>query len=441
MKRKILSVTIILTMLLSTLIPLSVSAATSGTFGNNLKWALDGNGTLTISGTGAMPDWNGGRETPWSDYGSNDSKIKKVIIGDGITTIGNSAFENFRNLETITLNDDIQSIGNYSFNNCYGLKMVRLDLPYSLTSIGKYAFFGCNISIINVPNTVTYIGTNAFAYSENLEELRMQSNTYYSSLNGNLYNGDKTKLIQYLGNDTSFVIPDSVKTIGEYAFYNYNDVLTTITIPETVTKIESSAFYKCSQLKEVIYGGTKAQWDKINIGSSNTSLTNANITYKVETIELTYNLNGGNGEIETVEIEENSSTTISSSIPTKDGYTFFGWSISSSAKTPEYSTNDIITVGTEDITLYAVWKKIICTKTQFLNGIFLVTPTGVENGNRVIFVCYNGDKMVYVNPYVYAGESTIPFSTTETYDKVKVMVWENLETCVPLCEAENVPLN
>ena len=103
MKRKILSVTIILTMLLSTLIPLSVSAATSGTFGNNLKWALDGNGTLTISGTGAMPDWNGGRETPWSDYGSNDSKIKKVIIGNGITTIGNSAFENFRNL----LNNEI----------------------------------------------------------------------------------------------------------------------------------------------------------------------------------------------------------------------------------------------------------------------------------------------------------------------------------------------
>ncbi|MDY3929932.1 MAG: leucine-rich repeat domain-containing protein [Clostridia bacterium] len=364
MKKKILKVTIILSMLLLTLIPMSVNAATSGTFGNNLNWVLDSNGTLTISGTGAMPDWNGGRETPWSSFGSNDSKIKKVIISDGITSIGNSAFENFRNLETITLNDDIESIGNYAFNNCYGLKMTRVVLPYSLTSIGKYAFFGCNISIIDIPSTVTSIGTNAFAYCENLEELRADGNSYYSSLNGNLYNGNQTKLIQYVEDDTTFTIPNSVTTIGEWAFYNYNNSLTTITIPETVTKIESSAFYKCSQLKEVIYGGTKAQWDKITISDSNTPLTNATIHYTLPS-----------------------------------------------------------------------------TKTTFEDNQFIVTPKSVPNGSNIIFACYNGNKMVYVNPYIYAGETTIPFSTTETYDKVKVMIWENLETCVPLCEAEDVPLN
>lgn len=76
-----------------------------------------------------------------------------------------------------------------------------------------------------------------------------------------------------------------------------------------------------------------------------------------------------------------------------------------------------------------------------INNIFLITPTGLKNENGIIFVCYNNNKMVYVNPYVYAGETTIPFTTTETYDKVKVMVWESLETCVPLCEAEEVPLN
>lgn len=96
--------------------------------------------------------------------------------------------------------------------------------------------------------------------------------------------------------------------------------------------------------------------------------------------------------------------------------------------------------GTEDITLYAIWKKTVYTKTQAINGIFLVTPTGVEDGNSIIFACYNGDKMVFVNPYVYAGETTIPFTTTENYDKVKIMVWENLETCIPLCNAEEVPL-
>lgn len=260
-------------------------------------------------------------------------------------------------------------------------------------------------------------------------------------MNGNLYNGDKTKLIQYIEDDTTFTIPDTVTTVGESAFYNYNNNLTTLIIPETVTKIENSAFYKCSNLKEVNYGGTKAQWDNITIGSSNSPLLNATITYKNETINLSYNMNGGEGEIETKEIDENSTTTISSTSPTKEEYTFLGWSTTNNATTATYKPNDTITVETEDITLYAVWKKIVYTETQVLNGIFLVAPTGVENGNRIIFACYNDDRMVYVNPYVYAGESTIPFTTTETYDKVKVMVWESLETCVPLCEAEDVPLN
>lgn len=100
-----------------------------------------------------------------------------------------------------------------------------------------------------------------------------------------------------------------------------------------------------------------------------------------------------------------------------------------------------IIIGTDDITLYAVWKKIICTETQILNGTFVVTPTGVENGDKIVFACYNGDKLVYINPYVYAGETTIPFTTTETYDKVKAMVWDGSMPLSPLCTAEDVSLN
>ena len=674
MRKNLIKAAIILSMLLLALTPLSANAATNGTLSGNLNWELDSNGTLTITGTGAMPDWNGGRETPWSGYGSNDSKIKKVVIGDGITTIGNSAFENFINLETITLNDDIQSVGNNSFSNCYGLKMEKLDLPYSLTSIGNSAFFGCNISIIYVPDTVTHIGTNAFAFSENLEELRVSAdNNYYSSFDGNLYDANQTTLIQYLENDTEFTIPDSVTTIGEWAFYNYNDKLTSIEIPVTVTKIGYSAFYKCSQLKEVIYGGTKAQWNKINIGSSNTPLTNANITYKIENelleyitytisngevritdcntdvsgdhtiplmiedcpvITIDYNafrdcinlesivipdtvthINGsafenctglseiafpdslvwiggsafgnctslasimipatvsglgdrafyGCTKLENIDVNENnadfcsikgvlfdkdlttiiqypigktestysipdgvtliksycfgdcinlSTITIPNSIKSVYNYafsncinlknvyyngsiekwnkitisnydncnkslinstkTFFayisivdnnGIEISnkmqnmgelidiSDIKIPDSATFKLYTDNaltkeysldtpiTENLTLYAIIKKITKIDIQEMNGIFLVTPIGVESGNRIIFACYSDDKMVYVNPYVYTGETTIPFTTTETYDKVKVMVWGNSETCVPLCEAEDVPLN
>lgn len=441
MKKNILKIAIILSMLLLTLIPLSVNAATSGTCGDNLTWTLDDSGTLTISGSGAMTDWIGTVSVPWNNYKNGNLNIKNVVIGNDVTTIGSSAFEMCKNIETVQFGESVETIREYAFAFCESLEYV--SFPSSVTSIERSSFYSCLLlEDVMIPDTVTDIGDRAFADCENLNNIWVQPlNKYYSSLNGNLFNKNQTTLIQYMENDIEYTVPNTVTTIGEYAFCHCNNPkLTTINIPETITTIESSAFYHCDTLQQVNYGGTKSLWDKINIGSSNSTLTNANITYKTETVNLTYNLNGGEGETEITEIDENSTTTITAVSPTKDGYTFLGWSASSTAKTAEYKANDSITVGTEDITLYAVWKKIIYTKTQVLNGIFLVTPTGAENGNRIIFACYNDNRMVYVNPYIYAGETTIPFSTTEKYDKVKIFVWENLETCIPLCIPEDVPL-
>ena len=80
-------------------------------------------------------------------------------------------------------------------------------------------------------------------------------------------------------------------------------------------------------------------------------------------------------------------------------------------------------------------------KTEKKDKDFIVTPTNVPNGSIIIFVCYNDKKMVYLEPFTYAGEENKTFTPDKEYDTAKVFVWKNLEILKPLCEAEEVQLN
>ena len=126
---------------------------------DNLTWTLTADGTLTISGTGAMKDY---------DYDNNrspvygNSSVKKVVIEDGVTSIGNSAFDNCRRLTDITIPKSVTSIGNYAFYNCSSL--TSITIPDSVTSIGDYAFFYCyQLTSITLSDSVTSIGNSAFS--------------------------------------------------------------------------------------------------------------------------------------------------------------------------------------------------------------------------------------------------------------------------------------
>ena len=167
------------------------SAATwTKTESDGLTWTLDYDGKLTISGTGAMKDY---------DYNNNqspvymNSSVKKVVIEDGVTSIGNWAFYKCTSLTTITI-------------------------PDSVTSIGEAAFRGCSsLTSITIPDSVTSIGDDAFSYCRSL---------------------------------TSITIPDRVTSIGNLAFYDCSG-LTSITIPDSVTSIGKDAFSSCTKLKTI----------------------------------------------------------------------------------------------------------------------------------------------------------------------------------------------
>ena len=200
-----------------------VLTSANGSCGDNLTWTLV-DGTLTISGTGAMTDYaytSEGADTPW--YTDRDS-IKKVVINEGVTSIGQCAFYYCTSLESFTIPEGVTSIGENAFNKCSGLTSVTI--PSSVESIGVRAFFYCSaLTTVTILEGVTSIGEGAFSNCSGL---------------------------------TSVTISEGVTSIGARAFYKCSN-LTSLTIPGTVTSIGSNAFVS-SPLTDVYFLGTADDW-------------------------------------------------------------------------------------------------------------------------------------------------------------------------------------
>ena len=299
MKKRIVSF-MLAALLICTLLPTSVFAAgivasgTCGAQGDNLAWALDSDGTLTISGTGEMHDYNYyhlDNRTPWFDY---NEQIKTVIVKSGVTNIGTYAFFECRALTQVDMADTVRSIGNYAFYTCWDLanvvmrngitsigdwafvscsltditlpaslisigegafsycdKLEQITIPNSVASIGSVAFRDCDaLNSVNIPASVTHIGDAAFANCSKLSKIDVaENNPNYCADYDALFNKDKTCLLrsevhQY---EIIYQIPDGVTSIGESAFSG-NDALAVIFIPDSVTSLGRYAFANCTNL-------------------------------------------------------------------------------------------------------------------------------------------------------------------------------------------------
>ena len=243
--------------------------------------------TLYISDDGPMADNITSDKRPWNAY---RGEIQTVVIEKGVTNIGDSVFARCTSLTSVTIPDGVTRIAAAAFDNCSSLTSV--EIPDGVTWIGERAFRGCsNMKSVTIPGSVGKIEREAFYGCSSLTSVTIPDSI--TSIGYGTFNGCSSltsvtvpgsvstiDMSTFAGCSglTSVTILDGVGSLGMRAF-EFCSNLTNVTIPDSVTRIENLAFNGCNNLTDVYYSGTQDQWNAINTGTNNTSLTTANIHY------------------------------------------------------------------------------------------------------------------------------------------------------------------
>ena len=170
------------------LAPTSLWADQSGTWGSNIKWTLDDQGVLTLEGTGEMED-DYFEKAPWLSL-----SFTKLVIGDGITKIGELTFKGCKGLTSVTIPNSVKEIGHYAFGECSGLTSVTI--PSGVTSIEAYTFYKCTaLTNVTIPNSVTEIGQTAFSECTGLTKIESLAETPPSCGDYVFYHVDKENCV------------------------------------------------------------------------------------------------------------------------------------------------------------------------------------------------------------------------------------------------------
>ena len=179
--------------------------------------------------------------------------LTSITLPESVTSIGDYAFEGCSSLKSITLPEGVTSIGEGAFTSCRSL--TAITIPKSVTSIGNYTFYWCSsLTAITIPEGVTSIGNQSFHYCYSLTSVYISDIAAWCNIKFPDYESNPLSHAQnlYLNGElvTELTLPESVTRIKDYAFYNCSS-LTSITLPESVTSIGGSAFFGCSSLTSI----------------------------------------------------------------------------------------------------------------------------------------------------------------------------------------------
>ncbi|MBR7098460.1 MAG: leucine-rich repeat domain-containing protein, partial [Clostridia bacterium] len=242
MKRIVTAVMAVVLMMVLCVPCAAAGASHFGTCGSGVEWSY-ADGTLTISGTGAMKNYSEARPAPWKKI---TEEIRVVTVQSGVTAIGNLAFYECDSITKVTLPDTVNSIGQYAFANCTKLKTVNLGGKVS--EIGDSAFERCeSLQAIRLPDTLTEIGKRAFYRCESLKAVTVPAS------------------VQTIG-DMAFTYASSLVTAEVHAhlselpmwsFYGC-ELMTNLTLGATVTSLGDNALYRCDSLTAIYHLGDES---------------------------------------------------------------------------------------------------------------------------------------------------------------------------------------
>lgn len=227
--------------------------ATTGQCGENVFWNYNSEtGELVISGTGDMWDYIYSSSAPFTD-----NTIRRVIIEDGVTSIGTHVFYD-GSFSYISIPSSVKTIKDFAFGYCHNLEYIII--PNGVEYIGIQSIYSCgNLKEIYISATVKSFEFGALSGNVNLEKIIVDknSNYYCNDENGVLFTKNKSTLVQYtLGSKCeSYTIPNGVKTIANASFENAHNLIDVI-IPDGVVSIEDRAFDFCSNLISVDIAGS-----------------------------------------------------------------------------------------------------------------------------------------------------------------------------------------
>lgn len=239
---KLISLLLILSFVMSVFVSLFYVAwaeETSGPCGDNVTWKLEA-GVLTISGSGDMTDYSEMYPSPWFNHADS---IQRVVVENGVVSVGNMAFYQCANLTTVVLAESVTVLGSLTFSDCSSLQqiympkvqemgwacfydckaLVNIELPYTLTYIGDKAFYGCrSLAGITIPASVTHLGNSTFTYC---------SNMVYANVLGH------------------------IEQLPYWTFYGCS-ALWELYLPNTINSVEYDAVAECPNLYTIDYGGS-----------------------------------------------------------------------------------------------------------------------------------------------------------------------------------------